>query len=269
GAVTLSTTNSYTGTTTINAGTISISTNNNLGASGAPVTLNGGTLRTTNNGLFTNTHAFTIAAGGGTININSTGSAGTGQLYFNSPNTLLGTGPLTVTGNGTLATSGAGNLRITQINSYAGNIMLQSGGSFEYGVAGAVAGGATFTINNQGEIISNNLTVPNTVTVGGGTSSVLSFANGTAGTYACSIILNANATAALRDWYSPGTVRGGTISGQISGNGGLTVNSGTGNGGLLTLSAANTYAGGTTISASKVLAGTNAALGSGAVSVGG
>src|SRR5262249_21188774 len=151
---------------TINAGTLSISTNSNLGASSAPVTLNGGTLKTTNSGLLTNTHAFTIAAGGGTININSTGTAGTGQLYFNTPDTLLGSGPLTVTGNGTLGTSGAGNLRITQNNPYAGNITLQSGGSFEYGVAGAVAGGATFAINNQGELIANNLTVPNNVTVG-------------------------------------------------------------------------------------------------------
>jgi fibronectin-binding autotransporter adhesin len=271
GTVTLSTTNTYTGTTTINAGTLSISANGNLGASSAPVVLNGGTLKTTNSGTLTNTHAFTIA-GGSTININSTGSAGTGQLFFNTQNTLLGNGPLTVTGNGTLTTTGAGNLRVAQTNTYSGNMTMQSGGIFEYGVAGAVGNSATFTIANQGELaVQGNSTVAlsNNVTVTGGTNSVLSFENGTTGTFSGNITLAANATVGLRNWYSTGGVTGGTIAGAITGSGGLTVNSGTGSGGLLTLSNSNGYSGGTTLSASKVLASTNAALGTGSVTVGG
>jgi autotransporter-associated beta strand protein len=103
GILVLSGSNTYTGTTTISAGTISISANNNLGADAAPVTINGGTLKTT--AYVYNTHPITIGPGGGTININSTGSGGTGQLFFNTQNTLLGSGPLTVTGNGSLTTT--------------------------------------------------------------------------------------------------------------------------------------------------------------------
>ncbi len=268
GTVTLSTTNTFTGTTTINAGTLSINANGNLGASSAPVVLNGGTLKTTNSGILTNTHPFTVAAAS-TININSTGSAGTGQLFFNTQNTLLGSGALTVTGNGALTTTGAGNLRVAQTNTYGGNLTLQSGGSFEYGIAGAVGPGATFTIGNNGELIANSgLTLPNNITVTGGTNSILSFNTGTTGVVSGNISLNANATVALRDWWD-NAVQGGTMSGAISGSGGLTVNSGPGNGGLLTLSNSNSYSGGTTISASKVLANTNAALGTGSVTIGG
>ena len=203
---------------------------------------------------FNDSHVFTIGASGGTINVASTNTSNY-QYYFHTANTLLGSGPLTLTGPGTLTPS-LGNLRVDQTNSYSGSLTMQNGGIFEYGIAGAVGAGATFVINNQGELsVQGNSTIalPNNITVSGGTNSVLSFENGTSGVFSGTITLNANAIIGLRDWYNNATVRSGTISGQITGTGALSVNSGSGSGGVLTLSnTANNYSGGTSIGAATV-----------------
>lgn len=245
GTATLAGINTYSGATNVNSGgSLSVNSSAALGGAGSSLTLDNGTLTTTNSGLFTNgARAITIGSGGGTININSSGTAGTGQFFINTNNTLLGSGALTVTGNGTLGSTGAGNFRVGSTNSFNGSIALQSGGSFEYGVANAVASTTTVSLGNEGEIISNNNSVPLAITVNGGTNSVLSFGNGNAGNFTGGVTLNANGTVALRDWYNPGVVRSGTISGAITGSGDLAVNSGSGTGGTLTLSGANSFTG--------------------------
>jgi fibronectin-binding autotransporter adhesin len=262
GTLTLTTNNSYTGATAINGGSVFISADNNLGASGtSTVTLNGGTLSTTAG--MTNTHAFTIGAGGGTINISGTGSGGTAQYFFNTANTLLGSGQLTVTGTGVLSTSGAGNLRVGQVNSYSGNAVMQNGGIFEFGVLGAVDPTATFTLNDQGELaVQNGVTLPNSITVNGGTNSVLSFENGNTGNFGGNITVNGTATVGLRDWYNYGNVRNGTMSGVISGPGSLAIMSGTSSGGTLTLTGSNTYTGSTIITSSTLQIGNGTTDGS-------
>lgn len=263
GTQTLGGANTFTGNVSINAGTLAIAADNNLGASGtSTVMLNGGTLSTTAG--ITNTHAITVGAAGGTINVLTTG-----QYFFSATNTLLGSGTLTLTGPGTLIAN-TGNLRVGAPNTYSGSVIVQGGGIFEYGVAGAVGAGATFTLNNQSELAvqgSPAVALPNNITVNGGTNSVLSFENGTLGNFSGNITLNGTATVGLRDWYNNATVRSGTISGVISGNGGLLVNSGLGTGGVLTLTNSNSFNGGTTISGAIVVAGTNGALGSGPVSL--
>ena len=253
-------TNTFSGGLAINAGTLSVDANLRLGGAGGTagaVTLsNGATLKTTNDGRLTNSHPVTVGAGGGTLYINSTGAGGTGQVYFNVTNTLLGGGALTVTGNGTLTTTGAGNLRVDHANTYNGAITLQSGGSFEYGVAGAVDNAATIILGNEGELITaSGLTCPLNVTVNGGANSVMSFVNGDTGIMSGNITLNANGTVALRDWYgNPPAAHNGTISGVISGGGGLITTRGASAGtGTLTLTAANTYSGVTTIAAGTTL----------------
>ncbi len=257
GTITLSGANAYTGTTSINAGTVSISADNNLGASAATVTLNGGTLKTT--GGLDNTHAITVGASGGTINI-----ATTGQLFMNIANTLLGSGTLNLTGSGILpaGTGNFGNFRIGQANTFNGAINVSSGGSFEYGVAGAVDAAATFDIGNEAEFALQGdapTSASNAITVSGGTNSVLSFENGNGGNYSGSITLNQNATFGLRDWYNHAASHGGTVSGVISGSGGITTDRGTSTGTpTLTLSGVNTYTGNTTISEGITLAITGA-----------
>lgn len=251
GTTTLGGANTYSGGTCLDGAT-SISANNNLGASGGTVTFDGGMLTTTAG--ITNTHPFVIGASGGTIEV-----ASANQYYLHTANTLLGNGPLTVTGTGALAQNGAGNLRIDVTNPYSGNLTVQSGGIFEYGAAGAVSSSAAFDIGNQGELAvqgNSAVSLPNSITINGSANSVLSFENGTAGSFSGPITLNANATVGLRDWYNNATVRSGAITGQISGSGGLSINSGSGMGGALALgNAANTYAGGTTVTNAVLLIG--------------
>jgi autotransporter-associated beta strand protein len=222
--------------------------------------------------VLTNTHPVTVGDNGGTIDVEGVGAAGTGQMVFGTANTLMGSTTLTVVGNGALTTTGVGNVRVTQSNPFNGNVILKNGGIFEYGNAAALDGAATFSIGNEGELAIPNLAASNVngVTVTGGTDSVISFANGNNGVIPGTVTLNANLTVGLRDWFSPGTARSGTISGQITGAGGLIVNSGTSTNGVLTLSnSANDYAGGTTISAARVLASTSTSLGAGSVTIGG
>ncbi len=268
GILTLSGTNNYSGGTSISAGTVSISANNNLGSNASPVVINGATLRTTNTTALTSTHPITIGSAGATLSIVGNGVGTTSQgdrVIFNTANTLFGSGALTVNGNGTLAgaapnttTAGAGALVLTAPNSYyTGNLTLQNGGLLEYSAADALPFNGQVTLGNEAEFsVANGLTTYNNIVVSGGTNSVISFNNATTGTHAGAITLNANAVIGLRDWYNYATVRGGTISGVISGVGGITVNSGTGTGGTLTLTGLNTFTGGITINNATVAAGT-------------
>lgn len=260
----LGTTNTYSGGTTINGGAISINSPGALGASSGGLSINGGKLITTQSGTFTNgARVITIGASGAEIQVNSAGSGGSGQFFLDTASTLAGSGNLTITGNGTLGSTGAGTVRIGAAQTFSGSITLRDGGSLEYGNAGATASGTTVNIGNQGSLIVPNITATNigTVNVTGGTGSVINFSNGNAGVLAAAVNLAANATVTVTDWYNPATARTGTISGIISGNGGLTVQ---GSGGSLILSAANTYTGATSINTgtSLALGGTTGALSS-------
>ena len=251
--------NTYTGDTTINSGVVSISANNDLGADASNLNLNGGTLQTTSASSMVFTHSILVTPAGGTLSIIGNGTTNYGQadrVVTYASNTLIGSGALTVTGDGTLAgtttNTGAGALVLNASNTYSGNMTLRGGGLLEYAAASALDPIAKVTLGNEGELAaSNGSTVPNAIIVNGGTDSVLSFTN-TAGVFSGPITLNAGLTIGLRNWYNYGDVQNGTISGVISGNGGLTINSGTGSGGVLTLSGPSTYTGNILVSASTL-----------------
>ena len=250
GTLTLTASNSYSGGTTVSAGTLSISADNNLGT--GALTVNGGTLQTTAG--ITDSHALNVGASGGTINVTG------GQFYFNAANTILGSGALSVTG---------GNLRSDAAQSYSGAITLKNGGSFEYGGNVAVATAATFTLNGTSDgvqstsgelevqgLAGTSVVMPSSVTSNGG---IISFENGNNGTVTGGVALSANTTTTigLRNWYATGTAVSGAISGVISGAGNLAVNEGSATTPAnVTLSANNSFSGNITVSSGNLTAST-------------
>src|SRR6266704_3406652 len=135
-ALTLSGTNTYTGVTTINAGTIAVAADAGLGTAPAvatpgKLTFGGGTLRTT--------ASFTLAVnrgialtGAGTISTDP----GTTLTYGGI---IAGASPLTKAGTGTLIVSGA--------NTYTGATAI-SAGTLQLGATNAVPSGSAGTVTS-------------------------------------------------------------------------------------------------------------------------
>jgi fibronectin-binding autotransporter adhesin len=158
GTLTLGTaTNTFSGGLFINAGTVSVDSNVRLGgASGTAgaITLNGGTLRYTNTAAVNNTHPITVNAGGSSLDIFGTATAGQNSRVISGAGTLLGSGALTINGDGAIdAAGGSGALVITGANTYNGAITLQNGAilAIEGGGGSALDSAATVTLKNNSE----------------------------------------------------------------------------------------------------------------------
>ncbi|NCW94750.1 MAG: hypothetical protein EBW79_07205, partial [Actinobacteria bacterium] len=248
GTLTLSGANTYTSTTSINAGAISITNNKALGddgttksstsvASGAallvsgsltgvtdPITINGSGLSNANGAIRSTLGNNTLA---GKVTLASDASiqsdANTLTIDVSSGDAIDGTFALTVAGSGnttitdpvatstgTLTKSGSGTLTLSAVNTFSGATTI-SGGTLTVSSAGSLNSGLySATIANSGALV-----------------------------YASS----ANQT----------------LSGVISGSGTLTKNTSASS--TLILSAANTYTGNTTISTGVVAISNNTALG--------
>ena len=147
GTLTLSGTNSYQGATTINAGSISIAQESNLGANpsasnAAQLTLNGGTLATTATFSITDTNrGVTLGSSGGTFNV-----ANATTLTVNS--VITGSGLLTKTGTEAPLDTTYSTLILTRSNSYTGGTNILTGG---------------LQINNGGALGTGAITVGNSV----------------------------------------------------------------------------------------------------------
>jgi autotransporter-associated beta strand protein len=287
GTLTLAGANTYTGGTTITAGTLAISADNNLGAASGSLTFNGGTLRFGASFDLANTRAITLNAGGGTFD-----TSGFTRVF----QAISGTGSLTKIGSGTLDLVG--------VNTYTGTTTVDAG---TLAVDGSIAlSGITnnSTLIFQGSSTAGSATITNTSTLvfeegstaAGATitnNNVLLFANiGTAGS--ATIITNSGGQSVIESSASGGTARfilngtglldisqlllSGTTAGSIEGGGGVFLGSknlavggnnlstifsgviqdgGSGGGtggsltktgtGTLTLSGVNTYTGATTV----------------------
>ncbi|MFZ2278158.1 MAG: autotransporter-associated beta strand repeat-containing protein [Prosthecobacter sp.] len=248
----LSGSNGYTGVTTINSGVLKAVTlfnggsNSSIGAAASISTnlvLNGGTLQYTGIGSSTD-RLFSVGISGGTLDASGSGTVNftnTGSMGFNSQSgarTLTLTG--TNTGSNTLAAvignnggstsltkSGAGTWMLSGANTYTGATLinagkLQAGGSYVFSNSSAVTleSGAILEINGFTNAIG---TLSGSGTVQNGTST--------------GATLNS----------------GGTLSTTFDGliqNGGSAFLAFNKNGsGTLTLTGANTYTGGTVVSA--------------------
>jgi autotransporter-associated beta strand protein len=214
GSVTLGGSNAFTGGLYVNGGgTASFAADANLGAAGQPVILDNGTLKYTGTNAPTTTRAFTLGAGGGTIN--TVNSAGTGKLVINGNNLLNGSGSLTKTGPGWLTIYGS------NATSFTGTLNI-NGGVVELGGPGDIGSGAV-TVNNTGEL-SSNITnpIPNAITVNAGSTLSADFGTaGTIGTFAGPITANGNFNVRLGNFWSSLSQKV-VISGNISGAGTLT-----------------------------------------------
>ena len=245
GMVTFVGPNTYTGTTTLNAGTLVVSNNNSLGSTSgtvAPLTFNGGTLRYAAIGS-TNTdisgRVVTISSGGATIDIN-----GNNVSYASSIGNG-GSGALTVVDSGSAAT-----LTLAATNAFSGAVNLNGGTvNFSSTGGGSLAGlGTGNAINFNGGALQ----------WANGTSTDISAQTVTIGAGGATLDINGN------------NVNLASAIGN-GGSGGLTLlnSAGPATPAILTLAAANTYTGTTNVNGGtlRVANTSNSATGSGSVNV--
>lgn len=243
GTLTLQGLNTYTGTTTINAGTISITTLQNVsgGSSslGAPTTVANGTIslvsgssvlkytgagHSSNRVIATSTDGSVIdASGTGTLTLTGGVTSGGGSDDLELTGTGVGAmNSVIATVGGALDKTGLGTWILGAANTYTGTTTVAAGGILEYGIANAISTGA--------------------VTVSGGTLDMKTFSDAV-GTVTLSNGGTITGSGTLTG--SSYAVQNGTISVILAGTGALTKTTS----GTVTLSAVNTYTGVTTVSA--------------------
>ncbi|MFA6288056.1 MAG: autotransporter-associated beta strand repeat-containing protein [Opitutaceae bacterium] len=244
GTLRLGATNTYTGGTFVNAGTIELGANNALGTGAITITGGGlraaGEARTLTNALFTSgsitVGRSTTFAGTTTLNAATTIIASNPDGPANSDTTF--SGPISGSFGVTLAEGagglgiGSGNIVFSGANTYTGGTTLRTRLLINSDAAlGAASGALTMEGGTLRATTSIDSTRAITLGSGGGT-----FEMGNSSSF----------------------------SGTVSGSGALTKSGA----GTLTLSGANTYTGGTTISAGQITMGSASALGgTGTISV--
>jgi autotransporter-associated beta strand protein len=234
--LTLSSSNSYTGDTTVNSGTLTLGAGGRLGGGNYA-----GDIRIASGAFFnfqaTSTHTLSGAiTGAGTLRQNGgsdlilTGAAGNtinnlsitgGRVFINNANAITASTATTITNNGILNIGGSNPATI-------GPITIQNNG----GIATRAAAGTTLaivTLPGPGTAIFNN---------DDSTTRSLTLTSGQTLAGNLTVQIGGSRTTA-------NGVGGVTLSGILSGSGGLIVRANTN---TLTLSGANTYFGDTTIS---------------------
>ncbi len=230
GVLTLTGTNTHTGGTSINSGTLAVSSDANLGSAGVALTLGGGTLRQ-DAALGTLTRNIVTTASGSTINTNGfdltlTGAiSGTGALNkANTAGTLTLSGSSTYTGltqvqGGTLATGAVDVLASTSavVLSNAATLSVLHNQTIKgFSAIGTttsinLGSGATLTLNGSASV-SSAISGAGSLAKGGAANTFLTL-SGSANTYAGGTTINS------------GTLRVGNTTGSGTGSGAVIVNS--------------------------------------------
>ena len=256
--------NTYSGGTTINSGTLSVSQDANLGASGGGIVLNGGTLQAT---ATVGTSRVIVFNGAGTIDTapaivlsKSGGSSGAGSLNKTGTGTLLLTGINAYTGGTTITAGtlqlGNGGTAGSIVGDVTNNATLLVNRSDDSTLAGDIGGSG-----NLQKLGAGTLTLSGTNSYGGGTAllkgridvgsnsalgtGALAMSDGTTLGFAADGLTIANPVL-LTGTFDPIVDTGAfteTLSGAITGGGILTKNGS----GTLIVSGANTYTGPTNV----------------------
>lgn len=271
GSLTLSAANTYTGATTITGGTVIAQNNAALGTTAAGTTISsGGTLD-----LGGTLGDAALNLGAEVLTISGTGVGGAGVLVNNgSNNQINATGRIVLAGNSTiggtkrwdlrsstptldmggfaLTKTGANTVSLVGVAvSNPGSVIIDNGVfSVETGTSlgGTSANSITANTGSTLQFYANTVSIPWTVNLNGATMSQINTSTTVTGPVAL-------ANTGTNTLSVTGTSL--TLSGIVSGAGGFT-KSGVN---LLTLSGANTYAGATSITAGRVVASHNTALG--------
>jgi fibronectin-binding autotransporter adhesin len=233
GTLVLGGTNTYTGGTAVQGGTLSVSADVNLGAAAGNVALDGGRLQVTGT-VFTGTaRNLDVGAAGGGIEIVDPG------LDFTASGALGGSGGLIKSGAGTLTLAGASTLTGTT---------TVAAGTLRFGAADLLNPTAPLALGN---------TAGATLDLNGFNQTIGSLSGG--GTAGGELKLGSATLTTGGDNTS--TTFGGTLSGS-----GDLVKQGTG---TFTLTGASSFAGGTSLAQGRIDVGANAALGTGALAMAG
>ena len=230
GTTTLIAANSYSGGTTISAGTLRVSSDNNLGAASGSLTINAGTLNTT-----------ATMASNRAVNLTGNGT------FLTDPATTLSLGGL-ISGAGRLTKSGTGTLVMTADNVYTGGTTI-SAGTLQIGNGGATGGIIGDMLNNGALVLNRSdslamagiISGGGSVTQSGSGTTILSGNNSYAGATsvnAGTLLVNGNQSGAtgLTTIASGATLGGaGTIGGNVTiANGGI-LSAGSGGVGALSI----------------------------------
>ena len=283
GTTTLTGTNTYSGGTFFNNGTLAASADSNLGATTGGLTFNGGTFQYDSGFTLSATRPITINAPGGTIDtqtFNPTivqGITGAGALTKTGSGTLILTGANNYIGGTTI---GAGTLQLGNggaTGSIVGNVVDDGTLAFDRSDAvtfpGPISGTGSVTQIGTGSttltaaniysggtlLAAGTLIAGNNSAFGSGALTVAANAVGTTldNTAAATSLANAIVLNPLANLTMAGS-NGLTLTGPISGDGALTKNGAS----TLILTADNSYTGGTTINTGTLQVGNGGTTGS-------
>ncbi|MEI7515823.1 MAG: autotransporter-associated beta strand repeat-containing protein, partial [Betaproteobacteria bacterium] len=232
GDVALSASNTYSGGTIINGGTLIIASDSSLGsqpgvATAGSITLNGGTLYSKNNVTLNSNRGIFLGANGGGLSV-------AGSKTFVVGGVIDGSGTLSVAGGTT------GIVQLSGLNTYTGSTTIE------------LVSLSVSSDSNLGAIPAAS--TASSITLIGG-----AFLQATAG-----FTLNVNRGITLHSTGGQIAASSGTFSvaGVVAGAGSLTTY------GNLSLSGINTYSGGTSVRWGTLQTGATAALGTGATTIG-
>jgi len=226
------TTNTYSGATTINAGTLTLGVAGAISSNSA-VTINAGTLATA--GLADTVASLTLVSGSIT---------GAGPLTSNSITLESGTVSAVLAGTGGIAHTTNGSVTLSGVGTFTGGVAIQ-GGTIQLGVAQAFG-------NDTNNLTLGNGSSGGTVDLNGKAQNIKILA--TSGTDTSQdIVTNSSATAATLEIENSSTF-GGLIQ-NGSGGGGVAVT--IANGATVTFTGANSYTGNTLVQNATLVLSSN------------